>query len=207
MCLSDSESYIYLASINALAAFAIVNTEDILPLLIEEFQNKERTLQERINVGEIMVILSKQIGDIAPYYSKQIMHCFLLGCKDEMAEIRISSLSNMGQFCSTLRFALQSYITEVVICIESLLQTDPMIDVKRATIMFLHLMLNGLDKETFEPLSVEIKKIYLLLKRIYSTTLDDTLQLHAQLALEQIDRIGKEFWQTNINSFVKSIKI
>lgn len=206
MCLSDPDSYIYLSAINSLGAFAILCTDDVLPILIQEFHDETRPVQVRINIGEVLLQLSKSIGDMAHHYSHHFIHCFLTGTKSDKAEIRISSLSNLGQFCGTLRFALSAYIVELMSCVEALLKTDPCLEVKRAAVMFLHLMLNGIDKNVVNVIQRELPTIYRLLRQIYSTTLDDVLQLHAQLAIEQIDRIAKEML-TPDTKLTKNIKI
>lgn len=84
---------------------------------------------------------------MAPVYAPQMMHSFFIGLKSDDPVIRISSLSNMGQLCGVLRFSLQSYIMEIMSAITALLKTDPSLEVKRASTMFLTLMLSGIDKD------------------------------------------------------------
>ena len=208
MCLSDPESYIYLSAIKSLAALAIICTDDVLPVLIEEFHDNQRTHQERVNVGEVLVQLSKSIGDFAHHYSKQFIHCFLIGAKSPDEIIRVSSLSNLGQFCSILKFSLGNYIVEIMLCVESLIKTDPSSEVKRAAIMLLNLILNGIEIDNIEVIQDQLKRINRLLKQVYNNSFfsDDVLKLHAELALEQINRIGRELL-TPKNNLVKNIKI
>ncbi len=206
MCLSDSESYIYLSAINTLSSLAILCTDDVLPILIEELNDSQRTIEERVKVGEVLVQLSKYIGDYAHYYSPKFMNCFLIGTKSESETIRISSLSNLGQFCSVLKFALRPYIVELMLCIECLLKTDDCIEVKRASVMFLCLMLRGIDNNTIQTIEDQLKTIYKLLRNLYSTTIDDILQLHSQLAIEEIDRIARTLLTPN-KELIKNIKV
>ncbi|RWS08416.1 transport and Golgi organization protein 6-like protein [Dinothrombium tinctorium] len=205
-CLSDKESYIYLAAIRTLAAFAVVATDDVLPVLLRAFHDKSRTIQERVNIGEVLIFLSKDIGQMANHYSKSFVDAFLRGTKDEDPTIRMSSLSNLGQFCAVLNFGISPYIIEIFHCVKCILQTDPFLEVKRASIMFIHLMLNGMDKNTIKAIETEILSIYRLLKQVYNTTLDDVLQLHCQLGIEQIDRIAKELLTMNTDN-LKRIQI
>ena len=125
---------------------AIQSTDDVLPILIDLFNDSERSVEERIKVGEVLVRLSKSIGDFGHHYSKQYINCFLIGVKSSEPAIRISSLSNLGQFCSSLRFALKPFIVELMSCVEAVLKTDESIEVKRSSVMFLHLMLRGIDE-------------------------------------------------------------
>lgn len=133
---------------------------------------------------------------MAHCYAKPIMNMLLRASKDECDLIRVSSLSNLAEFCSVLKFKLNIYITEIMICIEYTLKSDPSLEVKRACIMFFHLILNNLDKSSLVSIESELRNIYKLLKTVYNTTLDDLIQLHAQLALEQLARIAKELLLT-----------
>ncbi|CAG2110004.1 unnamed protein product [Medioppia subpectinata] len=207
MCLNDTESYIYLSAVNTLSTLAIQCTDDVLPVLIQEFADSERPVEERVKVGEVLVRLSKCIGDFGHHYSRQYITCFLNGAKSPEPAIRISSLSNLGQFCGSLRFALKPYLVELMSCVEALLKTDHSIEVKRSSVMLLHLMLKGIDRDTIEAVDQLLKEIYRLLRHVYSTTIDDILQLHAQLAINEIDRIVKEMFQNRSTSITKNIQI
>src|SRR5690606_16791471 len=57
--LSDPESYIYLAAINALSELSLVYTDEVLPIVINEFNYKQRTEAERTRIGQILVNISK----------------------------------------------------------------------------------------------------------------------------------------------------
>lgn len=195
-CLQDAESYIYLSAINTLGELALNYTEEVLPILIESFNDKERTTMDRLKVGQVIVYLSKQLNEMAHCYAKPIMNMLFRGSKDECDLIRVSTLSNLAEFCSVLKFKLNIYITEIMICIEYTLKSDPSIEVKRACIMFFHLLLNNLDHTSLHAIESELRNIYSLVKHVYNTTLDDLIQLHAQLALEQLDRIARELLQT-----------
>ena len=63
--LSDSESYVYLHSINALSSLALADTDNVLMVLIEAFHDKTRTIEERVNVGQVLVQLDRYIGTLS----------------------------------------------------------------------------------------------------------------------------------------------
>lgn len=87
---------------------------------------------------------------MAPYYSKQYLNTFLVGTKDKEAIIRTSSISNLGQFCKVISFSLGPFITEIISCIQAVLKHDESLDVKRSTVMFLYLMLSGINKRSIK---------------------------------------------------------
>ena len=133
---------------------------------------------------------------MAHCYAKPIMNMLLRASRDECDLIRVSTLSNLAEFCSVLRFKLNIYITEIMHCLQCTLKTDPSIEAKRACIMFFHLLLNNLDANSLSAVESELRNMYGLLKTVYNSTLDDLIQLHAQLALEQLNRIAREFLQS-----------
>ncbi|KAI1292288.1 Transport and Golgi organization protein 6 -like protein [Halotydeus destructor] len=198
VCLSDSESYIYLSAINTLAALATVNVHDILPLLANAFLSDNRTVQERVNVAEVIVQLSKRLGEMAPHYADDFINCLMAGLTSHEATIRISSLSCLGQFCALLKFSLRKYIIQVMGAVTSLLKTDSVLEVKRACLMWIHLVLNGLDKTSLEALGPELITMYRIVKHNYEHCLDDVMRLHSQLALEQLDQLAKEMLSPDI---------
>ena len=170
----------------------------MLPILINQFVDEHRTLDERTRVGQCLVNLSKQLGDMAPVYAPQIMHAMLRSARSPDSLIRVSALSNIGEICALLHFSLKTYIVEILICLESLLQSDPTIEVRRAAVMFFHLLFNQINKTEIMAAEEQLKRIYRLLKHSYNTSLDDTIQLHSQLALEQLGRIAKQFYQVEL---------
>ena len=90
------------------------------------------------------------LGDMAHHYSKQLINCFLKATQDENVSIRVSSISNLGQLCMALRYGLSYYIVEIIHAIQCLLQTDPEMNVKRACIMFIYMLMSGIEKNTFQ---------------------------------------------------------
>ena len=193
-CLSDPDSYVYLAAVNALASLALAHTESCLPTLVEAYHDRDRSVRERVSVGESLVWVCKYLGQLAHHYHRLVVDCFLTGLRDENESIRVSSLSNLGQFCSSLKNALSYCIIEIVCAVECLLKTDPSLDVKRACLMFLYIMLNGI--ENAEIILDHLKQIYHIIKSIDSKSLgDDIIRVHAHLALEarsEERRVGKE---------------
>lgn len=53
------------------------------------------------------------LGDLAPKYRDLLLSAFLMGARDTDPLVRASSVSNLGEICSVLRFNLGSIIQEV----------------------------------------------------------------------------------------------
>jgi hypothetical protein len=60
--LHADDSYEYLAAINVLSALANQYTEQILPILCDEYMNKNRRLEDKLKVGEILVKTCRMLG-------------------------------------------------------------------------------------------------------------------------------------------------
>ena len=60
--LHAEDSYEYLAAINVLSALANRYTERVLPMLCKEYINRDRKLEDRLKVGEILVKTSRILG-------------------------------------------------------------------------------------------------------------------------------------------------
>ena len=195
--LSDPESYIYLSSINTLSELAVVSTDKVLPLLLETFSNDNRTIQERLNVGEVIVKVTRRLEtDSCLKFTPQLMSFFSRNLLKEAEDdlIKVSCLSNLGSFCKQLGHHIIPFLEYIVRDVESLIQTDKSsLDVKRAAIMMFHLMLQGMDMETLMQCKSSVHKIHSIAYFVYHDHEDEISRLHAQLTLEQLDRITKDF--------------
>lgn len=189
--LADQEPYVFLASINLMAEMSIRRTKEILPRLIELYSKIGLDVQQRINVGEVLVRLTKQMNKTTPYYAQEIMNTLFNGTTDHEELVRMSSLSSIGEICRYLGDSLGKYIVDILSCIERVINTD-VIQVKCAAVDLLRSALMGLDKLTVESIQIELKSIYSLLKRLKYKTLDDKLCLQVDLALEELGRLAKE---------------
>lgn len=194
--LSDPESYIYLSCINTLAALALSSPEEVLPLLLKSFSNTNRTIQERLNVAEVVVRFFRSINQVTLSHSslgRQVIDCLKGNLRDPEAVIRVSSLSSIGSLCAALKSDVTTILESIVFEIESLVDSDPSLDVKRAGLMAFHVMLTGLDMQTLLSCKEAVKRIHGISSRVYfSSSNDDVSRLHAQLTLESLDFIAKE---------------
>lgn len=192
--LVDQESYVFLASINLIAEMCVRKTSDILPKLMELYSRRDLTVQQRLNVGEVLVRLTKQLNKTAPYYATQIMKILLNEATQEDDELlRMSRLTNIGELCRYLGDSLGKYFLDILTCVEQLINhSDSPIELKCAGIELLRTALMGVDESTIESIQLEMKSVYMLLKKLRYKTLDDKLCLLIDLTLDEIDRLAKD---------------
>ncbi|CAG9826015.1 unnamed protein product [Diabrotica balteata] len=196
--LTNKDSFIYLSAINGLAAMTDVFPDTILKILCDEYSDSNRkdvedSSESRMKLGEVLVKVSKILGDMAPKYKPILLNTFLTGTRDEDDLIRASSLSNLGEICQILGYKLGSMFSEVLSCVHAVISTDKSPQARRAAVTVIRQLFVGLDQEIISFFKEDILPVYRTLKQIYSSDKDDVMRLQAQLALEQLNESMKNF--------------
>ncbi|XP_065934325.1 transport and Golgi organization protein 6 homolog isoform X2 [Magallana gigas] len=207
--LSHPDSYLYLSSVNGLVAMADIFPDIVIPCLVQEFrgsvsQNTDKSgklpgqtggkhgAETRMKVGECLVQTSRNLGDLAPKYRDLLLSAFLVGARDPDPLIRASSMSNVGEVCSVLRFNLGPIIQEVFACCSALLKSDSDAEVRKASAMTLALTLRGLGKSAIQILDSVMRELYQLLKLTLKSEKDEGVQRQIVLAHNELEDIMKE---------------
>ncbi|KAF8767489.1 Transport and Golgi organization protein 6 like protein [Argiope bruennichi] len=206
-CLEDEDSYVFLPTIQALSELALIDSELVVPFII----NKYQTCEEKaivLKLGEVLLKICNALGDSSLFlYKDMLLHTFLIGTKKDDPQIRASSLSNLGQVCMCMKFQITGHwVQEILNCVLSYLNTDPDLEVRRCAVMVVYLLLKGVDKDMLKVLENEVKTIYTRLRILYDGETDDVTRLHSQLALEEINEIMKKLLTPKIE-MIKEIRI
>ncbi|XP_028041997.1 transport and Golgi organization protein 6 [Bombyx mandarina] len=205
--LKDNDSYIYLSAINGLASLCIHCTEDVLHVLCKEFlkqvseqnqivtQEVENKIAElRMKIGDVIVQVTKRLGDMAIVHKTVLLNTMLCGCRDDDPLIRTSAISNLAEIARVLHYKMGTIIYEVLLCIWNIIGTDNAVECRRAAVMVIANLIKGLGKETLLELKDNLLPIYRTLKNVYRDENEDpVLRLHAQLALEELNDVVKDF--------------
>ncbi|CDQ63083.1 unnamed protein product [Oncorhynchus mykiss] len=196
--LEHEDTFVYLSAIQGLAVLADFFPERILLRLQEEYQNvpssqKERSLETRLKVGEVLMRASRAMGDLAPHHGRPLIGVFLRGTRDEDRSVRASCLSNLGELCQRLNYALGPWAQELSTCLTALIKTEKEAEVRRAAVHVIALLLRGLSDKATEVLSDVLLDLYRALKWVVRSDTDDVTVLHAQLALEDLDDVMRRF--------------
>ncbi|XP_046410358.1 transport and Golgi organization protein 6 homolog isoform X1 [Neodiprion fabricii] len=197
--LKHEDSFIYLSAINGLAALASAYPEKVIEVLVHEFiditsASKESTISPdtRAKIGEILVKVTRSLGELAPTYKNILINGFLCGTRDVDPLVRTSSLSCLGELCKVLGYRLGNIIVEVIFCIGSIIKTDKIAECRRAGVMVTTLLLQGLGKAALISLGNNLVPLYRALLSLQHDE-DSVLRLHAQLALNEFDDIVRDF--------------
>ncbi|XP_059507806.1 transport and Golgi organization protein 6 homolog isoform X2 [Stegostoma tigrinum] len=197
--LKHEDSFVYLSAIQGLSVLADVYPAQILPRLLDEYRispegaEKTRCVETRMKMGEVLMRSTKALGEIASHYRDPLIRVFLMGTKDSDSTVRASSLSNLGELCQCLQFAVGSVIHEVTECLTGIVKTEREPEVRRAAIHVITLLLRGLSEKTLQVLDEVLRDLYRLLKYVIQADEDEVVVVHAQIALEELDHIVRRF--------------
>lgn len=208
--LKHPDSYIYLAAINCMVALSTYCAEDVLHVLCKEFLNvldeepglqtkeaQNQVAELRLKVGDIIVKITKRLGEKAVAHKTLLLNTMLCACRDDDPFIRTSALSNLAEIAQVINYKLGTIIFEILNCIWNILATDKTIECRRAAVMIITSLFKGLGRYTLVKLKSNLLPIYRALKSLYKDPNEDSvLRLHAQLALEELNDIVTDFLLT-----------
>ncbi|XP_029009112.1 transport and Golgi organization protein 6 homolog isoform X2 [Betta splendens] len=197
--LEHEDSFIYLSAIQGLAVLADSYPESILTRLLRDFQHgpslptsdKEHSLETRLKVGEVLMRASRAMGELTPHLGRPLISIFLQGTKDPDQSVRASSLSNLGELCQRLDYALGPLAQELCSCLMAVIKTEKEAEVRRAAVHVIASLLRGLGDKTTQVLTDVLLDLYRALKWAIRCDPDEVVVLHAQLALEELDGVMK----------------
>ncbi|XP_056137878.1 transport and Golgi organization protein 6 homolog [Lampris incognitus] len=199
--LEHDDAFVYLSAIQGLAVLADSFPEKILQKLLGEFQNnpslptsdKQNSLETRLKIGEVLMRASRAMGDLAPHLGRPLIGVFLRGTRDQDQTVRASCLSNLGELCQKMDYALGPLAQELSCCLTALIKTEKEAEVRRAAVHVIALLLRGLSDKTTQVLSDVLLDLYRALKWVVRSDQDDITVLHAQLALKELDDVMMKF--------------
>ncbi|XP_038224240.1 transport and Golgi organization protein 6 homolog isoform X1 [Dermochelys coriacea] len=193
--MEHEDSFVYLSAIQGVALLSDVYPEQILPCLLAQYgctspgTTGPQTAETRMKVGEVLMRVTRALGDMSCQYRAPLIHAFLRGARDPDSTLRASSLSNLGELCQRLHFQLGSVVQEVTSCLTAIVKTDGEAEVRRAAVHVVAVLLRGLNEKATEVLRDVLRDLYRLLKSVVASDPDEVTVLHAQLALEELDDI------------------
>ncbi|XP_072752257.1 transport and Golgi organization protein 6 homolog [Anoplolepis gracilipes] len=197
--LKHEDSFVYLASINGLCALATAFPKEIIEILIPEYidmpnrADVEITVETRIKLGEILVKTTRTLGEMSVIHKNVLVNGFLCATRDADPLVRASSLSCLGELCKVLNFRLGNILIEILYCITCIIKSDKTPECRRAAVLVVTLLFRGLGRDTLNSLGSDLVDLYRGLKHLRDNDDDPVLRLHAQLALEEIDHIVRDF--------------
>ncbi|XP_012523999.1 transport and Golgi organization protein 6 homolog [Monomorium pharaonis] len=207
--LKHEDSFIYLASINGLCTLATTYPEKVIETLMLEYIDmpkrvavSEITVETRIKLGEILVKTTRALGEMSVKQKNTLVNGFLCAIRDEDPLVRASGLSCLGELCKVLNYRLGNMLTEILYCITCILKSDKVPECRRAAVLVATLLFRGLDRDLLSSCTRDMIDLYRELRNLRDDK-DSVLQLHVQLALEEINRIMQDSLLTGLSTSKK----
>ncbi|KAL1513828.1 hypothetical protein ABEB36_003180 [Hypothenemus hampei] len=192
----NEDSFIYLNAVEGLASLAYVFPDTVINIVCEEYSefNREDGIEVRIKLGEVLVRIAKNLGEMAPKYKVVLIEsCIKISTLDDDHLARSSALSNLGEICKVLGYKLGNMLTDVLFCVNGAIVNNEEVECRRAAVVVVRELLAGLGQEMIPFLKDEILRIYRSLKLVYQYDKDDVTKLQAQVALEELNENMENF--------------
>ncbi|EAT48232.1 AAEL000685-PA [Aedes aegypti] len=190
--LRSVESYAFLNSVRLLVALCDALEAETIEALVREYQCTSNEIDYRLKIGEATVKTVEAIGPIAFKYREQLINCFLHECKCPVDEFRASSLANLGNVCKILSYQVHTFFYEMFLVIKSVTETDTYLPARRAAILVLSQLIEGMDNLLDH--QEYLLSIYRFLKFIVETEKDDVTRLQATVGLDHLNAKTKDFF-------------
>lgn len=191
--LKEEDSYLYLMAVEGLAVLGDAFPDEVVKVLTQEFSTGNRSVEDRAKLAEALTRTTRRLGSLLPNYKGFFINAFLTGVRDKETIVRTASLSALGDVCKLLHFSLGPIVHEVFEMLDNVVKNDDDVGVRRAALLVVTLLLQGLGCDTFTVLKDVMRDLYRSLRFIHFTDTDDVVRLHAQLAMTEIDTITKQF--------------
>ncbi|CAL4096467.1 unnamed protein product, partial [Meganyctiphanes norvegica] len=148
--IKDEDSYIYLMAVQGLSSLCDAFPDKVIELLTLEFSNGDRKVEDRTKIGESLTRSAQQLGPLLPAHKDKFINAYLSGVRDEDSLIRAASLSGLGEVCKFLKFSLGPLVQEILVMLHGIVGHDPQAEVRRAAVLLVTLLFQGLGKNTFQ---------------------------------------------------------
>lgn len=195
--IQDEDSYVYLSAIQALAVLVEKDLDRRLPWLAEQLALGQLSVEARLNLGEVLLRVTKNFGELAPKYRDLLVNSFLAAAKHSDPVVRSSAVSNLGELCGKLGYSFGPVVHEILSCLRGLIR-DPADIVSRAAVMALGCIIKGMGRQIFQVMPHEVKDVYRDLKHLYATTSDSVTRVQAQVAIEELSSATQELLRSQL---------
>ncbi|KAH8293249.1 hypothetical protein KR018_003882 [Drosophila ironensis] len=206
--LKDKESYTFLNCVRLFVALVHVMESEVLDKLGDEYLSETADLDYRLVVGEAILKVAQELGPLCYRYKAVLLNCFMHGCRSPVHEFRMSAFANLAQLCRLLAFQVHNFFEELLQLVNSELSTGSYLPSKRAAVLVLAELLNGM--ENLLDYQVMLLPIYRLLKAIEAEeSCDPQMRQHAANGLKILNEKCRQMIQSSLEeqSLTKQIKV
>ncbi|VDK48309.1 unnamed protein product [Anisakis simplex] len=228
---TDSDSYVYLTAINAMAELAywkreyfeamlefFVDPHGKLIAIIDEMECCEQMksnekedflLVQRVKIAEAFGKVCRALGDMAPWHFDRLIDPLLsliMHAEDEQLKSScVCTIADLVIACKGRK--ISKHLNEMLLLIEKLLSSAEQSLLRRAAVVLLRSIIVSFDTAVLEGLQSHLRDLHRHLRHLLVMDSDDGVRLLAELCLldikEQMDNAVNDLQ----NSMVKRIRI
>ena len=189
--LKDEDSYIYLMSVQGLAALCEAYPGETIKSICREL-NDHRTSFDRAKISEALTRSVRRLGVTTSKYKAILMDALLKGVDDPDCLVRAACLSTLGEVCKELKHSVTPELQTILTTAFHVLTTDESEEPRRAAVVLVSLLLRGFGADAIEVMQGQLKYIYTGLKELLSDR-DEIVRIQAGVALEDVDKLTKDY--------------
>ncbi|CAG0917239.1 unnamed protein product [Notodromas monacha] len=207
--LAHEDSYVYEMATRAVVAMAAASPADALGLLGKQFANVEDKLmnfETRLKIGEAITRCVRRLGELAYHHRNYVLHPALACVRDPEPEIRASAASCLAELMQGAGKLMKNEVPVILRTAENLVN-DPAEIVRRAAVHLVHKTISGVGKDYLTAHSRELLPVWRSLKRIYTSSDDKALAMHAELAMLEINNIVKDCLRSAVGRQAGNLRI
>ncbi|XP_016975473.2 transport and Golgi organization protein 6 [Drosophila rhopaloa] len=206
--LKDKESYTFLNCVRLFVSLVHVMESEVLDRLSDEYLSETAELDYRLVVGETILKVAQELGPLSYRYKGLLLNCFMHGSRSPVHEFRMSAFANLAQLCRLLAYQVQNFFQELLQLVNSELTTGCYVPAKRAAVLVLAELLNGM--ENLLDYQDMLLPIYRLLRAIEAEeSCDPQMRQHAANGLKILNEKCRQLIKSSLeeNSLQKQIKV
>uniref|UniRef100_A0A1I7XJ26 Non-specific serine/threonine protein kinase n=1 Tax=Heterorhabditis bacteriophora TaxID=37862 RepID=A0A1I7XJ26_HETBA len=197
---SDYDSYVYLAAINALAEAACYDSNHLRDLIdffkqlgaqsvpcSKNLADTEAVVLQRAKLCEVIGKVFKVLGDVAPFWLNDVAGIFLSCLRESHDIIRASALSALADllFCCRGK-GIDKYLDEILFAVDCILRSDNSSLVRRSAVNLVRQTIRSCDASILMVMGGRLRDLRRSLMHLWKWDVDHVVRLHAQLSIEEI---------------------
>ncbi len=215
--MKDNDSFIYLNSIKCLEKLVDIHRNNVLPILLRDYNNSRLSIDERLRIGEVVIRAVRRLGEaFVNEPASQIASSMLnIITRNENInktpmddKLRMSAMSILGCACETNPIGIRQYIRSSIDCALGILtfEKDEKKDLyegkpdhetkaimRRSAVVLLGSLIKGLDNLNDIPKDLS-DKVVVALQYTVETDSDSLVRIQASTVLEIInEKIYEKF--------------
>lgn len=191
---TDDDSYVYLSAINCLCEMALFDRhlfEGVIEYYEEMCSIPQKDVKTIIVVGRIAEAVGKLViarGESSINYFDRLATLFMNGINEQDEVLRASSCGAFGNLLmATNGRGIDKWLDQLLQSLTNVIRLDRSNLVRRAATDLIRHALRSAGRDMFVLLRERLLDIHREVRLLWRTDRDDTVRLHAQLCVAEID--------------------